>query len=64
MTKCTKPDNFNHRIAFSMSPDDAGDFLSRAALIKDAEGRIISGDIAVYDGGVRDVKFMPFILEE
>lgn len=33
MTKCTKPDFFNHRIAFSMSPDDAGDFLSRAALI-------------------------------
>lgn len=64
MTKCTKPDNFNHRIAFSMSPDDAGDFLSRAALIKDAEGRIIGNDIAVYDGGVRDVKFMPFILEE
>ena len=64
MTKCTRPENFNHRIAFSMSPDDAGDFLSRAALIKDAEGRIVGNDIAVYDGGVRDMKFMPFILEE
>lgn len=64
MTKCTRPENFNHRIAFSMSSDDAGDFLSRAALIKDAEGRIIGNDIAVYDGGVRDMKFMPFILEE
>ncbi len=64
MTKCTRPENFNHRIAFSMSSDDAGDFLSRAALIKDAEGRIVGNDIAVYDGGVRDMKFMPFILEE
>lgn len=64
MTKCTRPDNFKHRIAFSMSPEDAGDFLSKAALIKDAEGRIIGNDIAVYDGGVRDMKFMPFILEE
>lgn len=64
MTKCTRPENFNHKIAFSMSSDDAGDFLSRAALIKDAEGRIVGNDIAVYDGGVRDVKFMPFILEE
>ena len=64
MTKCTRPENFNHRIAFAMSPEDAGDFLSKAALIKDAEGRIIGNEIAVYDGGVRDIKFMPFILEE
>lgn len=64
MTKCSLPEYFRHKIAFTMSTDDAMQYLRAANLIKDAEGRLIGKDVAVYDGGTVDMKFMPFLLEE
>lgn len=52
-----KVSDFNHRIAFSMSESEAGDFLERSALI-----RGLPEELAFYYNGRSGKKFIPYKL--